>query len=230
MDGKNKIGIGIKMSTNLKTFKVENNPNNPSIVMLHGYGANGRDLAGLASYSALSNLEYNWYFLEAPLSPPELAAFGGRAWFSLTLSSFGPNMNAETLEKFYSMMPTEYKKSLEQIETTVWDLDLKGDVFMGGFSQGAMMAANCFFKSPEHYKGLITMSGAPLNFKNWKELSELKKVFISHGEQDPVLPFKCGKDLAQKLSDSKAVVEENWFQGGHDIPPSVLNNLAGFLR
>jgi len=215
---------------NLKTYLVENNPANPTVIMLHGYGANGRDLAGLASYPELSKLDYNWVFIEAPLSPPELAAFGGYAWFNLTLSSFGPNMSAETLEKFYGMTTDEFKKSLEMIESTIWDLDLKGDVYIGGFSQGAMMAANVFFKSPNQYKALIAMSGAPLNFKNWSELTEAKKIFISHGEQDPVLPVKCGKDLKEKVVVAKGLVEEHWFQGGHEIPPSVLNKLGVFLR
>lgn len=213
----------------LKTYLVENNPAKPTVIMLHGYGANGRDLAGLAGHPELSKLDYNWVFLEAPLSPPELAAFGGYAWFNLTLSSFGPNMSGATLDKFYGMATDEFKESLEAVENTIWDLELKGDVFMGGFSQGAMMAANVFFKSPNQYKGLIALSGAPLNFKDWAELTEPKNIFISHGEQDPVLPVKCGKDLKEKALGCKGIVEEHWFNGGHEIPPSVLNKLSLFI-
>jgi len=216
-------------SKSLKTYRVQNDESLPSVVMLHGYGANGRDLAGLAGYPNISKLNYNWVFIEAPLSPPELAAFGGFAWFTLTLSSFGPNMSASTLEDFYGMATDEFKQSLEAVESTIWDLDLKGDVYVGGFSQGAMMAANVFFKSSNQYKALIAMSGAPLNYKEWKELTEAKKIFISHGEQDPVLPVKCGKDLKEKIVSVKGLVEEHWFQGGHEIPSSVLDKLAQFL-
>ena len=112
--------------------------------MLHGYGANGKDLVGLSQVPELSKLDLNWYFLEAPLSPPELAMFGGRAWFSLTLSSFNPNMNADALEKFYAMETSEFKDSLQAIKDSIWDLDLKGKTYIGGFSQGAMMASNIF--------------------------------------------------------------------------------------
>jgi len=214
---------------NLKTFLVENDNSKPTIIMLHGYGANGRDLAGLAGYPELSKLDFNWVFIEAPLSPPELASFGGFAWFNLTLSSFGPNMSAATLDKFYEMTIDEFEQSLEAVENTIWNLDLKGDVYVGGFSQGAMMAANVFFKSPNQYKGLIAMSGAPLNFKAWPQLSEPKKIFISHGEQDPVLPVKCGRDLKEKALGAKGLVEEHWFNGGHEIPPSILNKMSQFL-
>jgi len=215
---------------NLKTYLVENDGTKPTVIMLHGYGANGRDLAGLAGYPEISTLNYNWVFIEAPLSPPELAAFGGYAWFNLTLSSFGPNMSVKTLEDFYGMTTDEFKSSLEKIESTIWDLNLKTDVYLGGFSQGAMMASNVFFASPNQYKALIALSGAPLNYQNWQNLTEPKRIFISHGEQDPVLPIKCGKDLKEKTLSSKGLVEEHWFQGGHEIPPSVLNQLAQFLK
>ncbi len=216
------------MNTALRVYKTETNPENDSVIMLHGYGANGRDLAGLAQFPELSKLKLNWYFLEAPLSPPELAMFGGRAWFSLTLSSFNPNMNPEALEKFYSMKSPEFKDSLQLIKDAIWDLELKGKTYVGGFSQGAMMAANCFMSDPKSYEGLITLSGAPLNFKNWKTTSG-QKAFVSHGEQDPVLPFKCGTDLSAKLKESGLSVQQNWFKGGHEIPPTVLTKLSQFL-
>lgn len=217
------------MATSLNVYKVENNPNNPSIVMLHGYGANGRDLVGLSQVPKLSKLNLNWYFLEAPLDPPELAAFGGKAWFSLTLSSFNPNMNAGALEKFYSMESDEFKDSLQTLKDSIWNLELKNKVYIGGFSQGAMMAANVFMEDANSYEGLIALSGAPLNYKKWKTTRANKPVFISHGEQDPVLPFKCGTDLSEKLKDSDLSVEHIWFQGGHEIPMNVLNKLSKFL-
>lgn len=217
------------MSEQLKVYQVDGDPNNASVVMLHGYGANGRDLMGITQVPELRNLDLNWYFLEAPLDPPELQAFGGKAWFSLTLSSFNPNMNPEALEKFYNMETSEFKQSMQLIKDTVWDLDLKGDVFMGGFSQGAMMAANVFMSDINSYAGLIAMSGAPLNYKNWKATDESKPVFISHGEQDPVLPFKCGADLDEKIKDSQLKIKTHWFQGGHEIPMSLLKELGSFL-
>ena len=60
----------------LNVLKYESNPNNPSMIILHGYGANARDLAGLAEAPELAKLDYNWYFLDAPLVPPELADRG----------------------------------------------------------------------------------------------------------------------------------------------------------
>ncbi len=213
----------------LNVYKIENNPQSANIVMLHGYGANGKDLVGLSQVPELSKLDLNWYFLEAPLSPPELAMFGGRAWFSLTLSSFNPNMNADALEKFYAMETSEFKDSLQAIKDSIWDLDLKGKTYIGGFSQGAMMASNIFMSDSNSYDGLIALSGAPLNYKKWPTIKDSKSVFISHGEQDPVLPFKCGTDLQTKIAEKGLNVKKTWFQGGHEIPMNVLKGLGDFL-
>lgn len=214
---------------NLQVYKVESSPDSPSVVMLHGYGANGRDLVGLAHYGPLAKLNLNWYFLEAPLSPPELALFGGRAWFNITVSSFGPNMSPETLEKFYALENKEYQKSLELVNAAIWNLNLNSPPVIGGFSQGAMMAANSFMQDVESYKGLVALSGVPLRHHTWPQATTLKKVFVSHGEQDSVLPFQAGQDLAQKLKEKNYEVEKAWFQGGHEIPPVVLNRLSDFL-
>ncbi len=217
------------MSELLKVYQIEGSKSSDSVIMLHGYGANGRDLVGITGMPEISDLELNWYFLEAPLEPSELMAFGGKAWFSLTLSSFNPNMNADALEKFYSMKNPEFEKSMEMVKNTIWDLDLKTDVHIGGFSQGAMMATNIFMDDPKGFKSLIALSGAPLNHTVWPKKGLSKKAFVSHGEQDPVLPFKCGAQLNEKLSESGLDVETIWFQGGHEIPHSTLTKLSEFL-
>lgn len=212
----------------LKCYSVKGLKENPNIILLHGYGANGQDLVGLAHYPALKKLNLNWYFLEAPLSPPELAAFGGRAWFNLTLSSFTQQMSSQNFSAFYNTKPKELEQSLNLINETLWSLNLEGTTYIGGFSQGAMMAANLFFNDLNTYAGLVALSGAPLQNKNWKEASD-KKAFLSHGVQDAVLPFQCGKDFEKELKKQKLQLKTEWFQGGHEIPPQVLQNLANFL-
>lgn len=210
--------------------KVENYSKDvTNVVLLHGYGANGRDLIGLSQFPELKKLEANWYFLEAPLSPPELGLFGGLAWFNLTLSSFGPSLSASDLEKFYATENTELDKSLSLIKNTLWDLNLElANTYIGGFSQGAMMATRAFFDEPESFKGLISMSGAPLQHSKWKTPKGSPKIFMSHGQQDPVLPFVCAENLYEKVKsyNPKTV----WFNGVHEIPPQVLVELSKWLK
>ncbi len=218
----------------LKHYKVETTKDAKiNFVFLHGYGANGRDLVGLSQHPVLKNLEANWYFLEAPLSPPELAMFGGRAWFSITFSSLGPNAD---LSEFYDQEHKEIDSSFSQIKECLWDLniDLK-NTYIGGFSQGAAMASKVFFDDLKGFKGLISLSGAALHRKKWNintsntaDLETKQKVFLSHGKEDTVLPFRCATDLDESILgfDKKTV----WFRGGHEIPPYVLDELSSFVK
>ena len=214
--------------SNLKCFKVESNHKDSiNFIFLHGYGANGRDLVGLSQQEELKSLNANWYFLEAPLSPPELAMFGGRAWFNLTLSSLGPNAD---MRDFYDQENREVEESFSLLKNSIWDLniDLK-KTYIGGFSQGAMMASKLFFEAPSDYKGLISFSGAPLHRKKWKleDPESTQKVFLSHGMQDPVLPFQCAKDLDEKIKGFNK--KTHWFNGQHEIPYQVLKDLSEFI-
>jgi phospholipase/carboxylesterase len=234
----------------LKHYKVESNKDAKiNFVFLHGYGANGRDLVGLSQHPGLKSLEANWYFLEAPLSPPELAMFGGRSWFSITLSSLGPGAD---LKDFYDQEHKEIDSSFSQIKESLWDLniDLK-NTYIGGFSQGAMMASKVFFDTPSDFKGLISLSGAALHRKKWNispknistknntkenttdsdsknDSSTKQKVFLSHGKQDPVLPFSCATDLDDSVVGFNK--KSLWFNGGHEIPPQVLKELSSFIK
>lgn len=215
--------------SNLKCYSVlDGAKDSLNFVFLHGYGANGRDLVGLSGYPDLKELKANWYFLEAPLSPPELAILGGRAWFNITLSSLGPNAD---LGEFYDQEHKEIESSFEMIKSSLWDLniDLK-NTFIGGFSQGAMMASKVFFEDSKAFKGLISFSGAPLHRKKWnlKKRDPKQKVFLSHGMQDPVLKFKCAEDLDKCIEGFNK--KTLWFNGQHEIPHEVLTSLADFIK
>lgn len=55
-------------------------------------------------------------------------------------------------------------------------------------------------------------------------------VFQSHGRNDSILPFAMGTALRDFLSQSKANVDFQAFDGGHEIPQEVLTRLAGLLQ
>ena len=130
---------------NLKCYSVDGGSKDSlNFVLLHGYGANGKDLVGLSQQEELKSLNANWFFIEAPLSPPELSMFGGKAWFSLTLSSLGPQAK---MSDFYDQENKEIDESFELLQSTLWDLEINlKNTFIGGFSQGAMMASKLFFR------------------------------------------------------------------------------------
>ncbi len=198
-----------------------------TIVLLHGYGANAFDLSSLAQIDAQN---YTWIFVQAPLSPPELGGIGF-SWFELRLSQLDEWMRDPQFKDIVSWAPPELSERSEQLLKLFQSLGLNPkETHVGGFSQGAMLATEVALNSGFSPKSLSVFSGAYINKSAWKRGKlELKKVFQSHGEQDPVLPFK----LAEKLQNSifHSIESSKWqpFQGGHEIPRQVLKSWAEFL-
>jgi len=52
---------------------------------------------------------------------------------------------------------------------------------------------------------------------------------MSHGQSDPVLPFRVAEDLRDKLRAASANLTWVPFAGGHEIPWPVLSGLRAFL-
>ena len=104
---------------------------------------------------------------------------------------------------------------------------------LGGFSQGAMIAANIAFSSDQSLKALIILSGTVVDENRWNRGIAGRRglpVFISHGRQDNILRY----DMAERLRDSmrKAGLRVHWvpFDGGHEIPSLVVSELNKFLH
>ncbi len=205
----------------------------PLVVLLHGYGAPGTDLVGL------------WRVLDVPrhlrfafpAAPVDLG-FGGRAWWPLDTVAIEAALRAGTFRDRAKETPEglpEAREALRQcLHSLVADLGVpEGEVVLGGFSQGSMLALEYAVEEADPLSGLVLLSTTLLSEHRWR--ANLRKraglrVLQSHGRGDPLLSF----DLAEVVRD--AAVEAGLdvrfvpFSGGHEIPPSVLDALGQFLR
>ena len=56
------------------------------------------------------------------------------------------------------------------------------------------------------------------------------RVFISHGRNDPILPFeRCGQRLARELGHDGYPVEFVPFDDGHAVPPDIAQRATGWF-
>ncbi len=53
---------------------------------------------------------------------------------------------------------------------------------------------------------------------------------MSHGQDDPLLPFSVAEGLRDALIARGIPVDWVPFRGGHGIPSSVVDGLTAFLR
>lgn len=212
----------------------QNNNSKRAFIILHGYGASMDDLAPLHEYIAPGPIA-DFYFLNGiedvdfgPFMPP------GKAWFHIDMEMIQGANAQKRIDEYFNQRPAGFDKASNAVKSAIDEIKDKYDeIVVGGFSQGSMIAANVAFEYQDYVKGLIIMSGTFVDKNLWdtqivknKEL----KIFQSHGFSDPVLPFSNAEKLASYLKDNFTDSAFIPFQGGHEIPMEVIQQLNLFIE
>jgi phospholipase/carboxylesterase len=202
------------------------------VVLLHGWGAPGTDLVPLAD--EIGGERRLFVFPEGPLTAPG----GGRAWWPIDIARLQDELARGQQRSLREESPKELEEAHEMVLALAREVAAHvrlplSSVVLGGFSQGAMLATDVVLAGSERFGGLVVLSGSIVKEKAWQaRLSALAPglpAFMSHGQSDPVLPFRVAEDLRDKLR--AASVDLTWvpFAGGHEIPWPVLSGLRAFL-
>lgn len=202
-------------------------------IFLHGFGAPGTDLVPLAGElvacggPALNRMRF--IFPEAPL---ELDAdFDGRCWWPINMERMMGALAAGKLAELADFTPEELPESRAMIRGVIdWCRSQDGisaeRILLGGFSQGAMLAADVALSLGGEIGGLCLWSGMMINQHQWRRWAATAKKLRgvqSHGALDPVLPFACGDQLRGMLAENGHAVEFIRFQGYHQIPQAAID-------
>lgn len=199
-----------------KPNQMDPNRTYPALFLLHGMGSNEKDLVPLVE--GLED-QYLIFSLRGPIEQPP-----GYAFF--TIEGFGkPHVpvfeNAmDLLTQFLDYATATYPVDPDQ-------------VFFIGFSQGAISSMSLSTRIPDRIRGVIALSGyVPAFVKQQTPLagSSEVKYFISHGEQDPVLPFQWGVEASDYFSSLGANVIFNSYPDGHFISRQVFNDFRTWLQ
>ncbi len=206
----------------------------PLVVLMHGFGAPGTDLIGLWRVLDVPH-DVRFAFPEAPNEMPGM--FGARAWWNLDMARAEAAL-AQGPRSYASEVPPGMEQATDQVVDMLGEMqDVLGApderLVVGGFSQGSMAACNAVFTRSISPAALVILSGTPVNLSAWKEGMPRRKgvrVFQSHGERDPLLSFHAAEELRDAMREAGLRAEWVPFRGAHEIPMSVLDRLAGFLR
>jgi phospholipase/carboxylesterase len=195
-------------------------------ILLHGFGAPGDDLVGLAPY-----LKTRARFV-FPAAPIELdAMYGeGRAWWPLDLMKLDAQLRSA--KRDFSEVPEGLAEARAKISALVDEVGRDGKVVLGGFSQGAMLALDVALHRDAKLAGIVLLSGTLIADSEWTPLLPRLAgvpIFMSHGRHDPLLPFSIAESLRDRLTAAGAAVEWHAFGGGHEIPADVLDAADSFL-
>lgn len=187
-----------------------------TLVLLHGYGANGRDLLQMASVMPAS------LRLLFPEGPYDLDQFysDAKAWFMIDLDtlSFDTEQYALSTEKLLAAFA---EMGLDPAKTVI-----------GGFSQGAMMALEAHLSSPVPFLGLALFSTTPVHLETLTEraLSHKTHFFQSHGTYDDLLPIDAAQNLFNTLTQAGWQGQFSAFAGGHEMPLETILECEDFVN
>jgi phospholipase/carboxylesterase len=205
------------------------------VVLLHGFGAPGTDLIPLNEYMRVPKGTC-FVFPQAPLALPPV--FGqGRAWWMIDIESrIRARFEGKTMELCSEIPPgleDVNARTNKLLDEMCKDLKVKPEkVVLGGFSQGGMLALDVAIRSDRPLGGLVVMSSTLICADEWQPLLARRKgipCLLSHGRQDPMLPFEVAELLREKLVDAGWQVDWLPFDGGHEIPPPVLDKASQLI-
>ena len=165
------------------------------VILLHGLGADGDDLIGLAPYFAEALPDAEFLSPHAPY-PCDMAPYG-RQWFSL--QDFGQEAMLRGLEAVKPLFDSYLDAVIESRKITAADLALIG------FSQGTMLSLHGALRRKQPIAALLGYSGmlvAPDRLIG--EITARPPVMLIHGEQDTVVPFEA-MELGRRALEALAV-------------------------
>lgn len=213
----------------------DNSSQNPelTVILFHGFGADAYDLRSLSEVLD-SGKSTRWLFPNGPLSVPIGPGWTGRAWWTIDVNRLQTAMNQGESVDLSHERPAAMDQVVEKCFTMIEGLKTPwNQIVLGGFSQGSMLATELALKAPESPRGLIVLSGNLINQDEVKKLAPSRKglsFFMSHGQQDQVLPVKGAQKLEGAFSNAGLRGKLHLFQGGHEIPLDVISKLNSFLK
>jgi phospholipase/carboxylesterase len=192
------------------------------VVLLHGIGADGQDLIGLAPMLARDLPHARFVAPDGP-QPCDLASYG-RQWFSLQ-------------DRRPASMQAGVARTAPQVDAFI-DAELARQglddarLALVGFSQGTMMSLHLGPRRPRPMAAILGFSGALIGAQTLaSEARSRPQVMLIHGDADDVVPVDALFEATAGLQSAEIPVQ--WIVRPnlpHSIDPDGIAYGGRFLR
>jgi phospholipase/carboxylesterase len=192
------------------------------VILLHGLGADGNDLIGLAPYWARLLPDAEFVSPNAPF-PCDMAPHGYQ-WFSSQDRS--PEAVLGGVRAAAPILDAFIDEALEERGLG------SGELALVGFSQGTMMSLFVGLRRAEPVAGIVGFSGrllAPELLAS--ELRSRPPILLAHGTEDPLVPYSSLAAAETTLKAAGVPVETVTSAGiCHSIDDQGLRRGGQFLK
>jgi len=191
------------------------------VVLLHGFGADGNDLIGLAPYLARALPDALFVSPHAP-EPCEMSA-AGRQWFAIR--SFGMAERTAGARRAAPVLDRFLDEEMQR-----YGLGEK-DTALVGFSQGTMMALQVGVRRARPLAAIVGFSGALAGAETLAgEVRSHPPILLVHGDMDEVLPLETLFEATDGLCRAGLWARWHISQGlGHSIGEDGMELATRFL-
>ena len=194
------------------------------VVFLHGYGADGADLLGLADPLAPHLPRTAFYAPNAPercVNNPM-----GYQWFPI------PWMDGSSEEQAKASAAQSFQDINAFLNKVLVDEGIPADrLALVGFSQGTMMALSVAPQRVPEIAGVVGFSGRLIDPEQAVDAKTRPPILLIHGDEDPVVPFDSMGIAGEALQNAGFTVYGHVMKGtGHGISPDGLSVALAFLK
>ena len=191
----------------------------PALFLMHGYGGNEKQ------FNQLIETYKDRFLIVSMRAPFSFMVFKNR-WYEYSISDGDTLSNqAQITESTKRIIQTiEHIKNKHAID--------EKSIFIGGFSQGAIMSYKLALSYPQKFSGLIAHSARlPVEYSIIKSTNHYNhlNVLIIHGSKDKGLTTKWaleGKRLFEKLGSN---IEYFEIPIGHEMTTETIDKIAEWL-
>ena len=194
----------------------------PTILTLHGRGANALDLLGLAPY--ICRGRFLIICPQGPLETPIGPEASGYAWYPMSMG--GPPDIASMLAS---------RQRLQQFLDEClarYPIDAKKLAILG-FSQGGVMAYSLALAHPDRFAALAALSSwLPPELVPHLSLTDSAQALptlIQHGTQDSTIEVERARHSVELLRQARIPLTYREYEMGHEIRPRSLSDLSAWL-
>jgi phospholipase/carboxylesterase len=193
----------------------------PTLIALHGWGANAHDLLGLAPFVA--NGRFLMLCPQGPFEVP-LGPVSGYGWYPIRAGS-APDENA---------VETAAGETAQFIDDALgrYPVDRRKLVVLG-FSQGGTIAYSLAIRQPERFAALVGVSTwFPEYLKERaqnREALERLPTLVQHGRTDNMIEIARARQSVENIRALRLPLTYREYDCGHEITADGINDLSRFL-